>query len=85
MLILILQEICWNRTTSLKINIYEHLQHITHTSHRFSLSLCINVFLPLLQTSMVILPLIFKLCDFTLIIFKRSCRLPLVNAFLPLF
>jgi len=35
-----------------------------------------NVFLPLLQTSTVILPLIFKLCDFALIIFKRSCRLP---------
>ena len=44
-----------------------------------------NVFLPLLQTSMVILPLIFKLCDFSLVIFKQSCRLPLVNAFLPLF
>jgi len=43
------------------------------------------VLLPLLQTLMVILLLLFKLCDLTVVIFKRSSRLPLVNVFLPLF
>jgi len=36
------------------------------------------VFLPLLQSSIVILPLLFKLCDFALVILKRSSRLPLL-------
>jgi len=37
-----------------------------------------KVFLPLLQSSIVILPLLFKLCDFALVILKRSSRLPLL-------
>ena len=37
-----------------------------------------KVFLPLVQTSIVILPLLFKLCDFTPVILKRTSRLPLV-------
>ena len=44
-LILQIFEICWNRTPSWKINIYEHLQQITHTSLPKHTSLPITTFI----------------------------------------
>jgi len=62
---------------SFKVNYY--LKNSYSIAYQFSFEKM--VFLPLSRSSIVILPLLFQLCDFTPVILKRRSSLPLVWMF----